>query len=125
MGKYNQFNRSVSLKERESRKQPHPVWRGIGFILMILIPFLAYFSGLVLIEQNNLHGWFAIPAEYFTKSGDPYLYIKIGLTVVISLVLYGVISLLGVMLLSVLGPSRYGPLDAPPIKRGSGKRRWQ
>lgn len=116
MGKYNSYSRSSSLRERQARKQAHPIWRGVGFALMVLIPFLSYFASLLLLQENAVRGWIAIPADYIARTGDPLLYVKIGLTVVLSILVYVVVSFLGVIVLRMFGPSRYGPLDVPEIK---------
>ena len=85
----------------------HPIWRGIGFLLLILVPFIAY--GLAdlllaaLVEQN--------PALERSLSGSGLLsnplVIKGILTLVLSMVIYLVFSILGSLLYSALG----GPRD--------------
>jgi hypothetical protein len=125
MGRYNQFSQKQSLRDRETKNRIHPIWRGIGFALMVIMPVLSYFGSVKLLEENTARGWFAIPGEYLAHSGDPYLYVKIGLTLILLILLYGVISFVGVLIIRVFGPPRYGPLDVPPIKKSYGKKRWQ
>jgi len=117
MGKYNQFRQNQSFQDRENARKAPPVWRGIGFILMIGIPFLAYVLSLVLLEQNAQQGWISIPREYLARGVDSLLYIKIGLTLLLSLLLFAIFSFLGVLMFQVGGHQRYGPLDAPPEHR--------
>ncbi len=116
MGKYNSYNRSYDRREREARNRAHPIWRGVGFGLMVLIPFLSYFGALLLLQENAANGWFSIPVDYLAKTGDPLLYVKIGLTVLLAILVYIVVSFLGVLVLRAFGRSRYGPLDAEEIK---------
>jgi len=122
MGKYGSYNRDSSFQERAQRNQVHPVWRGLGFVWMIGAPIFSYFISLALIQENSRQGWIGIPAEYFAAGADPLLYVKIGLTVMITLLLYALFSFLGVIFFQVGGHERYGPLDVPPLRRKYRKR---
>jgi len=123
MGRY-----KISYSDRKDgyneTPEIHPVWRGIGFALIILIPVLSYFAGLLVIEANKLHNWVSIPPDLIAPKGDPYLYLKIILTVVISFVVYTVFMLITFVSHRLFGPARYGPTDAPPIQRKI-RRRWK
>ena len=123
MGRYQP---SYSTKESSYGKTPevHPIWRGIGFALIILIPVLSYFAGLLLIDANKLNHYVSIPPDLMAPKGDPYLYMKIILTVVISFVVYAVFMMITFISHRLFGPARYGPLDAPPIRRKIQKR-WK
>lgn len=114
MGSYNQYRPKTSYRDRQNQETIHPIWRGIGFIFMIGVPFFAYVLGLWVLQQNQANNWFPIPAEYLARGADPLLYVKIGLTIVLSILLYVVVSFVGVFLTGLLGHRRYGPLDAPP-----------
>jgi hypothetical protein len=100
----------------------HPIWRGIGFLMVIIIPAMAYITTLVLLDQNAKHGWMAIPPEAISPYLNPLLYVYIGMTVAISFILYTVTLLITFSVYRAFGPSRYGPLDAPPIKARVTKR---
>lgn len=123
MSKYSSYNRQTSLRERQARQQAHPVWRGIGFITICLIPFVSYFLMLWLLQENTVQHWWAIPSDYIASTGDPYLYVKIGVTVVISILLYLVFSFIGVIFLRILGKPRYGPMDEPEVDPRTIRRR--
>lgn len=82
----------------------HPIWRGIGFLLLILVPVIAY--GLVEIgiqyafEQNqDLANNFSAA----NPNGIDILYLQIGATLVLSFILFLVLSILGSLLYSLLG----------------------
>jgi hypothetical protein len=114
MGKYN------SMQSRQSvRKEPErlpPIWRGIGFAMMILIPGMAYVGMLVLIQYNQDHNLFPIPMDVINKSGgDPLLYIKIGIVLVLILVLYAILMLITFVLNKIFTPSQLGPFDVPRV----------
>lgn len=97
------------------KKPTHPIWRGIGFILIILIPILSYVGALALLEENAKRGWFAIPADLLVPISDPFLGVKIGLAVVLMVILYSIYTLFSFIILSITAPPRYGPFDVPPV----------
>ena len=117
MGKYQSYTKKEDLRDREVRI--HPVWRGIGFALIILTPIIAYAGMLVLVDANTQNGWVTIPPDLVAPGSDPLLYVKIILVIVLILLLYAVFSLITFIFYSLFGPSRYGPLDVPPtVYRG-------
>lgn len=128
MPKHGSYQRESTREEREARRQIHPVWRGVGFALMILIPILSYAATEVILTRNATANWFPLPTDLaasrgdFLYNGDPWLYLKIILTVTIMLVLYGIFTLLTFIITSIFAPPRYGPLDAPPIRGHSRKK---
>lgn len=112
MTKYQQYWQE--RKPRPQKHQVHPIWAGIGIILMILTPILAYASTLVLLMENAKRRWFAIPPDMIAPGADPYLYVKIILTVFFIIVFSAIFMLITFALYSLFGPSRYGPLDVEP-----------
>ncbi len=59
MGRYQQY-------ERDYQKEPtgpHPVWRGIGFLLMAVIGVMSYAGANILVEANKINGWVRLPVE--------------------------------------------------------------
>lgn len=113
MGKYQMYQSNASSKRKEMGT--HPIWRGIGFALLILTPILGYAGAVVLVNANKVENWVAFPADLFVKSADPYILIKIIVAVVLMFIIYGIFQLLTFFLYRVFGPSRYGPLDVPPV----------
>ena len=113
MNKYNyQKNKPPSIKDMEI----HPVWRGIGFVLLIITPIIAYFGSVFLIEQNAKFNWIKIPADMIAKNfTDPYLYIKIFLTIVFIILIYSLYTFITFLSFSLFGPSRYGIYDVPNV----------
>lgn len=114
MGKYS--GRMVQEPLRDRNKQAHPIWRGVGLILMLLTPVIAFFGSIALVDANTKAGWVAIPSDLLAKGvGDPLLYIKIVVGLVIFMVVTVFFRLITFILYGALGPSRYGPLDVPPV----------
>ena len=115
MGRY-QFTREKRTGYNEA-PEFHPIWRGIGFALIILIPVVSYFVGLVVLEQNSLHNYVPIPPNLMSPIGDPMLFVKIIVTAAIAFAVYMVFMLITFVSFRLFGPARYGPTDAPPPQR--------
>lgn len=94
----------MSQRPGTSFSKLHPIWRGIGFLLLILIPIIAY--GLVemgiqyAFEQSESLAYSFSTAN---PNGMDILYLQIGATLVVSFILYLVLSILGSLLYSLLG----------------------
>jgi hypothetical protein len=110
MGKYDSFRQPTVKKE----KKVHPIWRGIGFIYMVLAPILSYFSTVLILEQNKIERWFSIPFDLVAPGRDPYLYVKIISTLILVLVLYAIFMIVTFFMYRFFGPSRFGPTDVTP-----------
>ena len=128
MGKYQS---GVKRKEIQ-RTGPQPIWRGIGCLLIILVPIISYAAAdlsMPFFMERNL-----VPRELlFTPQTPDWLRIVPGiaqmyqflfgryailatllLTVVYLIFLGGILTVLYGYLYQLSAPSRYGPMDAPP-----------
>jgi hypothetical protein len=111
--------------EQKKQEKPsvkiHPIWRGVGFVMMIVIPIISYAAAEVLIAQNMKSNWFPWPYDLMAKpgdllyTGDPLLYLKIISTLVFIFIFYSIFMLVTFAVNSIFGVSRYGPYDVPPI----------
>ena len=110
MGKHTTFIRQPEKMKREV----HPIWRGIGFIFIILTPVLSYVATLLLLQENAKAGWFQIPADLYVKYSDPLILVKAVSTLVICLALFAVLMMITFILYRLFAPPRYGPFDVPP-----------
>jgi hypothetical protein len=56
------FQTMRSREDRERERLPHPIWRGIGFAMIVLIPVISFVISDELIQywQNNVPG-FSLP----------------------------------------------------------------
>jgi hypothetical protein len=125
MGKYDRF--------QESRAKPkpvgvHPVWRGIGCLLMLIIPVISYAGAMVFLQANRQNGWIRMPAELAVPLDLrlfvlPITIIELLVTILFLLALVLVVMIIYSMTYRMAGPSRYGPTDAPPPRRKSSPRR--
>jgi hypothetical protein len=133
MGKYSSYSRPHPHQPRN--QGVHPIMRGIGCIMMVVVPILAYFTSMLVVDYGYKRGW-PIPPEWFGPPTIPELLWKLtGLTPVLywlqarvnleaylffTAVITGIVGIFLVLLYgyiyTLFGPPRYGPLDAPPIK---------
>ncbi len=128
------FSSQQYHKKRQERSwRINPAWRGIGCILFLLVPIMAW-VGAVMILQSNLK--FPLPWElnrsviipfihvaaidrvilsinqYFQASG--FVFGQFFFTVIFIFIGYGIMAFLYSILYKIGGPPRYGPFDVPP-----------
>ena len=115
MGKFSKYSTAVQPKEPPWKM--HPVWQGIGCLMMVLIPVLSYAGAVLLVEANVKNGWVAIPREFIGPKDYPLLYTELGVTVLLSLFGFMFFVIIYSLMYRMVGPSRQSPLDAPPIRR--------
>jgi hypothetical protein len=131
MGRYSPSNFRTPPPRAEG---PHPVWRGIGCILMIVIPIISFGLAELTIQINwtqqyipyQLLGYPIMPAILWRPGfldpilafmqGIPNLYGILVFFLLYLVVLGAFVSVGNAYLYKTLGPPRYGPQDAPPPK---------
>ena len=132
MGKYTTHSRKPSKPRTVG---VHPVMRGIGCIMMVVIPILAYGAAVLLVNYGGRQRW-PIPPEWLgritihplllqLRNLDPIwnfllrqnnLIANLVFAAAITVVVGGLMSILYGYIYSIFGPPRYGPQDAPPIR---------
>lgn len=130
MGKYSSH---VKQAPKAPRGVVHPVMRGIGCLLIVIVPVLAYGIALLLVDYGVKNGW-PIPPNWLSPPNfppllwrlqgvaavltilrtQPRLIAHLVFTVAITILIGGVMSVLYGYIYQVFGPPRYGPTDAPP-----------
>ncbi len=132
MGKYSSYTRK---QEKPRQTGVHPVMRGLGCILIIVVPIFSYLIAVWLVSYGQAHGWPIPPNWYGQPSIHPLLRKLQGLQLIlqfiqaqnnleanlifaaaIMVVVGGVLSMIYGYMYTFMGPPRYGPQDAPPIK---------
>jgi hypothetical protein len=116
----------------------HPIWRGIGCVFMVLIPFISYAAGVLTVDFGLAHNW-PIPYQllrpitfpdwlykssavaqllgYITSSKNFYAFLAYASAAVVYMILLGgVLSVVNAFVYQVIGPPRWGPQDVPPPK---------
>lgn len=132
MSKYTSYSRQ---KPKPKPQGVHPVMRGIGCIMIVVVPILAYGLAVLLVNYGARHGW-PIPPGWFGPIGiHPLLWRMQGLrpifvflqsqnnlqanlifTVALIVLIGGIMSMIYGYMYTLFGPPRYGPQDAPPIR---------
>jgi hypothetical protein len=131
---------TIQKKEIVRPYKIHPIWRGIGFLLMLLVPIMAWAGALVMRDMGRQQGWsfmgelgpsLRLPEVFYKLPGISSfanwvssirdLPVLLLFFVVLLLVFSGVMSVLYSMVYRLIGPPRYTALDAPASKN-RGKR---
>lgn len=127
MGKYDKFSSQSRMPDKPW--EIHPIWRGIGCLMMVIIPIMSYAGAVLLVRLNQENNWVPVPRELaqtitLPMIGDiPNLFGVLIVTVLLMIVGFGLLTILYSILYSIVGPPRYGPLDAPPERRRPRRRR--
>jgi len=129
MGKY---STKVSRSSAPKRNTVNPYMRGIGCLLMLVVPFFSYVAGDLLASQG--FGYQIIPAEWYGYITVPpalanfaglnivfgllakieHFPATLAIAVVVLILVGGIISVIFGWMYSLFAPSQYGPMDVPP-----------
>lgn len=134
MTKYSSYNRQKA-PPRPADLGVHPVMRGIGCVLIVVVPILAYGFSVLLVNYGVAHGWPIPPNWLGAPDIHPLLWKLQGLTttlqfiqaqnnleanliftVALTIVIFGILSVIYGIAYTLFGPPRYGPQDAPPVR---------
>ncbi len=133
MGKY---SNTFTQKELPKKNQTHEIWKSFGCLLMMIIPIISIAAGYETVNLAVENGWKFIPHQMMGLPRMPdFFYRSSGLVTIFSpvakienlyaialmsliyiFVLSGLISMVYAAVYTMVGPSRYTPLDAPPQK---------
>jgi hypothetical protein len=128
------FHSQKYRKERQEKSWDiHPIWRGIGCALILIIPIMAWFTAELILESNNQ---LPLPPELTKPLTLRYIHIEeldqiiadfnrftisnnliagqFLLTVFLIFIGFGILSMIYAFMFRAVGPSRYGPFDIPP-----------
>jgi hypothetical protein len=131
MTKYGSRNKPEMPK---LNREVHPVMRGIGCIMMVVVPVLSYLAATVIVPV------FPIPLlPGMTKALDvpPWLYNSLSglqplfnyietqplfvsfvvFALALSILIFSIMSIVYGFIYKAFGPSQYGPMDEPPIRK--------
>ena len=132
MGRYTSYQkRDVPIQ----RGQVHPVMRGIGCILLAIVPIVSYGTAVLLVNYGVTKAW-PIPPDWLGTPIIPPLLLKLAglrttldfiaaqtnlianivFAIAIAVVIFGVMAMIYGFIFRIMGPPQYGPTDAPPIR---------
>ena len=140
MGKYQS---SVRKPMRERNREVHVAWRGIGCLMLIVMPVISIAAAVETINYGLDNGW-TIPYQllgfprypdlFYQSNGlmqilspitnTRHFYAYAATTLLYMLILGGIMAVIYAFAYRVVGPPRYGPLDVerPNIKTKKYKR---
>jgi hypothetical protein len=118
------------------RKQPHEIWRGIGCVMMVVIPAVSIAAASATVKWILANGIKIIPIALLGNPRMPDIAYKLSglrtiltplteiknfyaiavISIMYMIVISGVISVIYAATYNMVGPSRYGPTDVPPLK---------
>lgn len=121
---------------RQVKPQPrqiHPVWRGIGCLMFLVIPIISIATAWLVVDKiwTLLPYWMIAPIRlpwfmyrylpettFFLASilSREKLVAYILFTLLFVFIFGGVLSFVYAVVYRVIGPPRYSPIDAPPPK---------
>jgi len=127
---------SAQKYRKEQQEKPweiHPVWRGIGCALILLIPIMAWYASSLFLQTNTkIHlsyeltkpiilPYVQVPeidqivADFNHYAVSHHLIVaQFFFTIILMFIGFGILSLVYAIMFKVAGPSRYGPFDVPP-----------
>ncbi len=128
------FSSQQYRKEKQERPwKINPAWRGIGCVLFLLVPIMAWVGATMLLQSNlklplpyEMTDVVVIPFTHITEidklivqvnhyfQATGFMTGQLFLTVILLFVGYGILAFLYAVLYAVAGPPRYGPFDVPP-----------
>lgn len=131
MSKYSSRNKPETPKVN---REIHPVMRGIGCVMMVVVPILAFLASTVIVPvfpipllpemtraidippwmYNSLDG---LRGLFDYIEGTPYLVAYLVFALVISILLFSIMSIIYGFMYKAFGPSQFGPTDEPPIRK--------
>ncbi len=122
MGRDNWRFRQADM-EREKRKRPNPVLRGLGCVLLIVFALGGWGLAGLFLAQNATHQWVYLPSDVLYLPFAPWLPngALVQLIVAFVFVIFG-FALLG-FAYAVAFPVQRGEFDAPPPRSGPRRRR--
>jgi hypothetical protein len=128
MGKYQSYQKPKEMP----RNVVHPVWRGIGCLIMVITPIISWAAAQVLLDLGKAQKWpflyelrdFVRFPDYVYKiplilvaanyiSSIAYLKVLLLFFFLVLILLSGVFAVLNAMLYRMIGPPRYTAIDAP------------
>jgi hypothetical protein len=125
MGKYDRF------EQPSQRKRPwkvHPIWRGIGCLMLIIIPVMAWAAAYEFMQVAPNLDWFPAERGMYADINLEYLVLPFSLG---QLIFFFLFTMLGFVVFTfayslvyrIAGPPKYGPTDAPPPRKRKVRRR--
>jgi hypothetical protein len=123
MGKYTSFE-----KKRAPRHTIHPIWSGIGFLMVIIVPVMTWAAASITVDYGQKQGWpilrsfpryLDIPAILYNIPGVGMIakmdnFAATAVFFLFMLIIFtGIFTVLYAFIYRLVGPPRYAPDDIP------------
>ena len=114
MAKHNRFRKD--LPTAPNKLPLHPIWRGIGCIMAVILPVVSFILSTILFQNRDKFNWMLVPPELMLNNypKDPLLLAKIVYAAIILFLIIAVLALVTFFISKIFAPSNYGPYDVPP-----------
>ena len=110
--------RGPVVKMTEEKKwDVHPIWRGIGALMVIIIPLISYTVSTIIVDAYpdvflQLAEELKTPVDLGALGVVHFFWAKIGLTFLITLFLFTIVFIFySIVYAAAAGNMRYGPTD--------------
>jgi hypothetical protein len=124
----------TAADSKPKQKEIHPIWRGIGCILLFIIPLMSFAVAVLVVEENLQQGWFTIPPELIValpvgiEAALPewvtsYFLVKLLVAAAVAVMLFGLFTLFYSFVYGFGGGYSLKPGDVPPPRQKPRKRR--
>lgn len=132
MSKYGSYRKVAPPKSYE----PHPIWRGIGCFLMLILPPISYVFSMLTVDYaikqgirlpEGLAGYPTMPELLFSIPGLVNilfwiqslnnLYANLLVAFFILVIVGGILAMIYAVMYRVSGPPQYSEFDAPPTSQ--------
>jgi hypothetical protein len=119
------------IREQEPIKRPNPMWKPIGFLLMIIVPIFSFALAdmvmkWIILNYSDMEMHPALTSEPITIWGDWIVHnlpATILITVVIAVILFLIISLLNSIMYSLNSDKNLASLNVAPDRKKKKKRK--
>ncbi len=108
--------------QRDIQDEPanvHPIWRGIGFLLLGVIAIMSYAGANLLVEANKTKGWITVPTDIRGGvSWAPDLYAELIVMFFLMMIGFGVITIVYSIIYKISRPAEISICVKIPVHQG-------
>ncbi len=98
---------------RKEKKQEHPIWRGIGCVMIIVVPLFSFFAASLLIDSRQHFPWMIIPQEIIVASfRDPLIFVRVVYAIIIAMLLFLLMAAVTYAINQISKPRHIDPFKA-------------
>lgn len=112
MSNYSMYRKE--LPPNPKKLPAHPIWRGIGCLLLVIVPTISFVTSSYLIDNRLKVKWLLIPEGILLpRFSDPFILVKILYALIFAFVVLAIVAFITFLINLLFGPKRYGPVDVP------------